>query len=103
MADVLNVLANLTIVAGYLLVPAIWLPYLPLTRFVRASGTLFFATCAITHIGMAFGWTHFGWMLVNHVIQAIAVMCFVLGFGKHLHAAATRKEALRMAAEKRLM
>lgn len=77
---VLNTVANILIVAGYVMVPMTVLRYLPLTRNVRIAGTFFFVTCALTHFSMAFGFTHAGWMVVNHVVQAFSVLWFVLGF-----------------------
>ncbi len=96
MGGVLNLLSNLVIVAGYLLVPALWLPYLPLTKPVLISGAVFFFTCALTHLGMAFHVDHLsGWMLVNHAVQAFAVMGFVAGFGQLLREAHRRQAELR--------
>ena len=88
----LNTVANIVIVAGYVLVPLTVLRYLPLTRNVRIAGTFFFTTCALTHLSMAFGYTHSGWMVVNHVIQALSVVWFVLGFWLLLRAALERAE-----------
>ena len=85
MTDVLNLVSNLVIVLGYALVPVTWLRHLPLTRPVLVSGVVFFATCAITHVAMAFDIAHHRhWLLVNHISQAVAVMLFVLGFGRLL-------------------
>ncbi len=91
MADSVNLVANLLIVVGYLLVPVVWMPYLPLTLPVKAAGTVFFATCALTHLGMAFGFVHSGWMVVNHVVQAIAVLAFVTGFARLLRKASPHR------------
>lgn len=77
---VLNSAANLIIVAGYLLVPFTVLRYLPLTRWVLVAGAFFFVTCAITHLSMAFGFEDSDAMVVNHVVQALSVVWFVLGF-----------------------
>ncbi len=85
----INAVANLAIVVGYVLVPLLWLPYLPLTRSVLYAGVVFFVTCAMTHLAMAFGFVHSPWMTVNHVIQAAAVLTFVLGFGRLLRRAST--------------
>lgn len=76
----LNVVANLIIVYGYLLVPFTVLRFLSLTVPVMVSGVFFFVTCAITHLSMALGFQHSRWMVVNHVVQAIAVVWFVLAF-----------------------
>lgn len=80
----LNLVANLLIVAGYILVPVFWLPYLPLTRPVLYAGVIFFFTCAITHLAMALGFEHRAWMVFNHVVQAVAVFVFVIGFSRLL-------------------
>lgn len=79
-AQVVNLVANLVIVLGYVLVPFTVLRYLPLSVQVRVAGLFFFLTCAMTHVSMAFGWQHDGWMVVNHVVQAAAVVWFVLSF-----------------------
>lgn len=88
-----NVFANVVIVAGYFLVPFTVLRYLPLTRRVRFAGTLFFVTCALTHLSMAFGVAFSGLMVFNHVVQAGAVVWFVLGFWLLLRTAMHRAEA----------
>jgi hypothetical protein len=94
MGGLFNTAANLIIVTGYLLVPALWLPWLPLQRWVLLSGSVFFLTCAITHLGLAFHARHdAGWMQVNHVVQAVAVMGFVSGFGRQLRKAHERGKA----------
>lgn len=96
---VLNMLANLVIVGGYLLVPFTVLKYLPLSLSVRCAGAIFFLTCAFTHLAMAFGFEHKPAMLLNHVIQAGSVVWFVLGFWLLLRAAMARVEAQRHADE----
>ncbi len=86
--DEINTLANVAIVIGYVLVPFLWLPHLPLTRPVLISGTVFFLTCAITHLALALHADHGGrWLLLNHILQAGAVLAFVLGFGRMLRRA----------------
>lgn len=90
-----NMVANLVIVAGYLLVPFTVLRYLPLTLLIRLAGSLFFVTCAITHVSMAFGFSGSKWMVVNHSVQAVSVVWFVLGFWRLLRAALHRAEAKR--------
>ncbi len=92
-AAVLNTVAILVIVGGYVLVPFTVLRYLPLTRRVRVAGTFFFVTCAITHLAMAFGFQHSAWMVLNHVVQAGAVVWFVLTFWSLLRRALARAEA----------
>ncbi len=91
MGGILNTTANIVIVCGYLLVPALWLPWLPLKRWVLLAGAVFFLTCALTHLALAFDLSHTSeWMVVNHVVQAISVMLFVTGFGSQLRAAHNR-------------
>lgn len=89
---VLNLIANLVIVAGYVVVPFTVLRYLPLSLSVRCAGAIFFVTCAMTHLSMAFGFAHEPSMVVNHVIQAASVVWFVLGFWLLLRAALARAE-----------
>lgn len=93
--DALNAASNIVIVLGYVLVPFTVLRYLPLTRWVRLSGAFFFVTCALTHLSMAFGFEDSSWMLVNHVVQALAVVWFVLGFWLLLREALSRAEEKR--------
>lgn len=91
-AATLNLIANLVIVAGYVLVPFTVLRYLPLSWNVQISGTFFFTTCAITHLAMAFRFEHHWSMVANHVIQAVSVVWFVLGFWHLLREATRRNE-----------
>lgn len=93
--DALNAASNIVIVLGYLLVPFTVLRYLPLTRWVRVSGAFFFVTCAFTHLSMAFGFEDSSWMLANHVVQALAVLWFVVGFWLLLREALSRAEGKR--------
>ncbi len=90
-ADWINLVANLAIVIGYVLVPFTVLRYLPLTRTVLVSGSFFFGLCALTHVAMAFGFTHTLLMVWVHVAQAVAVIAFVLGFHRLLRDAGRRR------------
>ncbi|MEU1761319.1 hypothetical protein [Micromonospora sp. NPDC005652] len=93
LAAVLNIVANLVIVAGYVLVPFTVLRRLPLTRNVLAAGTLFFTTCAATHLAMAANATGSPLMVANHVLQAASVIWFVIAFSLLLRAAHRRRPA----------
>ncbi len=84
---IINSVANLVIVAGYLIVPFTVLRELPLTVSVKLAGALFFITCAITHASMAFNFQHRNLMVSNHIVQAMAVLWFVLGFYRLLRRA----------------
>lgn len=85
----LEVLANLTIVAGYLAVPLTALRLIPMSWRNRIAGVTFFVTCATTHVYMALAPADlhggpksgalFWFMLANHFVQAVAVWTFVLG------------------------
>jgi len=92
---ILNTVANLGIVAGYLIVPFTVLRRLPLTRFVRISGVVFFVTCATTHAAMAFGVERTAGLVANHVVQAGAVWCFVVGFARLVQQAERARRARR--------
>lgn len=91
----LSILANLGIVAGYLIVPATALRLVPMRVRTRIAGCVFFVTCAITHAFMAFANDHgvqnavFWFMLANHVVQAVAVWAFVLGLAAEVRLAVT--------------
>lgn len=73
----LSFITNLVIAAGYFGIPVTWLPYMRLNRPMLATGMVFFLTCALTHLAMAFGLEHTWWMTVVHVIQAVSVVAFV--------------------------
>ena len=94
-SDMVDAVANVIIVVGYVIVPFTVLRYLPLTASVKTAGTLFFLTCALTHLGMAFDQHDALWMVVNHVVQAVAVVWFVIGFWLLLRAALRRVAARR--------
>lgn len=80
---VVFVLANLVIVAGYVIVPFTLLGRkVPMTRPVRIAGILFFATCALTHLSMALFWPLWWALVASHVVQACSVWYFVLGFSR---------------------
>jgi hypothetical protein len=86
--------ANLIIVAGYLSVPFLVLPHLPLTRRVLVFGAGFFAGCAGSHAWMAFDHMHSHWLAfwtVWHVIQAACTWLFILYFRSMLKAAQNRR------------
>ncbi len=95
MVGAFNILFNLAIVAGYVCVPILWLPYLPLTKTVLAGGVIFFLTCAISHLGMAFHFQHnTAMVVVNHGLQAVSVFVFIFGFSKMLRDAHRKKADL---------
>ncbi len=93
-AATLNAFANLAIVGGYFLVPFTVLRRLPLTRFVQIAGVIFFGTCGLTHLAMAVNGEHHWLLIANHVVQAGAVWCFVVGFAR-LVTDANRRRAHR--------
>jgi hypothetical protein len=81
-----NVAVNLLIVFGYVLVPFTVMRYLELTTSVSIAGMLFFFTCAMTHLSMAFQFSGEKFMVFNHAIQAVSVVWFVVGFWQVLRA-----------------
>lgn len=93
-AGTLFAIANLIIVAGYLAVPLLVLPYLPLSRAVLIAGVGFFLGCAGTHAWMAASHHHTNlWWTAEHVLQAICTWAFILLFRADLrraHALRTR-------------
>ncbi len=99
----LNLVSNLAIVGGYLLVPPLVLPYLRLSVPIVVAGALFFITCAVTHLALAFGEhnVHAWWMVVNHVVQAVSVVTFILGFGRLLRRAHERARGMPDSQEQR--
>jgi hypothetical protein len=83
--------ANVAIVTGYLSVPFLVLPYLPLTRKVQLLGAGFFIGCAGTHGWMAvMGHDGLAWMLW-HVVQAFCTWGFILTFRASLRRAQLRR------------
>jgi hypothetical protein len=88
------VVANIAIVGGYVVVPFTLLGRrMPMTRRVRFAGILFFATCAVTHLSMAFFWPLWWPIVAGHVLQACAVWYFVLGFSRLIAEAEVRRMA----------
>lgn len=86
------VISNLAIVAGYIAVPFTLLGRkMPMTRHVRIAGIFFFATCAVTHLSMAFWWPVTWLLIVNHTAQACAVWYFVIGFSRLIREAEVRR------------
>lgn len=80
----LNVAADLAICAGFVLVPLTWFRCLPMTRPVRVAGLLFFLSGAVMRLAFAFGFEHSRAITVVHLVQAVAVIWFVLGFWRLL-------------------
>lgn len=96
----LFILANLVIVAGYVLVPFTLLGRrMPMTRPVRIAGILFFATCALTHLSMAMFWPLWWMLVVSHIVQACAVWYFVLGFSRLIRDAEVKRRTRTVPAE----
>jgi hypothetical protein len=101
--DQLSILNNIGIVAGYMIVPATALRFIPVSNWVRAAGVGFFLTCAITHVYMSSTVDHhngertwvFWVMMVNHQVQVIALWTFLLGLSSAVRAAiSTRRQRL---------
>jgi|ERR1043165_3067628 hypothetical protein len=93
------VIANLAIVSGYVVVPFTLLGRrMPMTLRVRAAGILFFGTCAITHLAMALFWPLWPALILSHVLQAIAVWYFVIGFSRLIGEAEVRRRRRSSAA-----
>lgn len=85
---ILNTITNLGITLGYLLCAVAVLPYVSVSRWwIKVSGILFFVTCGITHASMGLGSVvgdhsivfHSAPMIINHIIQVVAVWVFVAG------------------------
>lgn len=91
--------ANIVIVCGYLAVPFLVLPYLPLTRLVTVCGSGFFLGCAGSHAWMAFCMHHsmhwFGFWAGWHCLQALCTWGFILGFRSMLKEAQGRRRGPR--------
>jgi hypothetical protein len=92
-AHTLFVVANLAIAAGYLSVPFLVLPYLPISRAVLIAGAGFFLGCMGSHLWMAYGHgQHTNWFwTAEHLVQAACTWAFILLFRHHLR----RAHALR--------
>ncbi|WP_250029826.1 hypothetical protein [Paractinoplanes maris] len=87
--------ANIVIVCGYIAVPFLVLPYLPLTRSVKLLASGFFLGCSGSHLWMAFmgdgNWFWTGW----HLAQAVCTWGFILGFRRMLKEAQGRRRGGR--------
>ncbi len=92
-AHILFVVANLVIAAGYLSVPLLVLPYLPISRGALLTGAGFFLGCMGSHLWMAFsGVHHADWIwTTEHALQAACTWAFILIFRGDLR----RAHALR--------
>ncbi len=88
-AQTVFVVANLAIAAGYLSVPFLVLPYLPISRAALLAGGGFFLGCMGTHLWMAFGDSHHtNWFwTAEHLIQATCTWAFILLFRQNLQQA----------------
>lgn len=84
--------ANTLIAAGYVSVPFLVLPYLPLTRLVTVFGAGLFGGCALTHLYMITVHPHASpvWVWL-HLLQAICTWGFVLAFRHMLRRAQQRR------------
>lgn len=80
----LNVAADLVIFAGFVLMPFTWFRLLPLTLSVRLAGILFFLSSAVTRLAFALGFEHSHGITAVRLVQAVAVIWFVLGFWRLL-------------------
>lgn len=74
-----HLILALIIASAYLAIPFTALrrlsQYLPMKA--RVGGTLFFITCALTHLAIA-GHVHENkWMILNDLVQAVAVITFI--------------------------
>ena len=80
--DQVHILLSLVIMAGYMTVPFTVLRRIPLPRITQVSGLCFFATCAITHVGLAVGVHDSPWFVLNDLIQAVSVITFIVTLSK---------------------
>ena len=100
-AGQLYVLANLVIAAGYLAVPLLVLPFLPLRRATLVFGAVFFLGCTGSHLDMVldvlFRWGHHppvDWVDTTwHIAQAVGTWGFIVLFRTELAKAQRLLEA----------
>jgi hypothetical protein len=90
-ASLLFQASNVAIVAGYLSIPFLVLPYLPLPRRIQLVGAGFFIGCAGTHVWMSV-MGHDSWLwALWHLVQAGCTWGFILGFRSTLRSAHLRR------------
>jgi len=109
----LFIVANILIMLGYFFICFAVVPYMVITRlYTRISGSIFFATCAVTHAEHAYHAlerTTYGFhdgslsplMTGNHVVQAISVITFVVGLYRQFALPEKRKRKAAAALESR--
>lgn len=65
--------------------------YLPRAAWI--GGSLFFLTCAITHVGIAAGFHNSPWMILNDLVQAASSITFIASLSKMVGFAMRRRAA----------
>jgi hypothetical protein len=101
-----SILWNVGIVAGYMIVPATALRFIPVKPWVRVAGVGFFLTCSITHVYMGVphsnhdtgrDWVFYA-MWWNHLLQVVSLWMFLFGLSSAVRAALrTRRRRRRTA------
>ncbi len=89
----LHLLLALVIAAAYLSVPFTALRRLAelLPKTAVVSGSMFFLTCAITHLGIAAGFHESHWMVLNDFVQAVSVITFIASLSRVVSRAMHRR------------
>ena len=65
--------------------------YLP--RAAQIGGSLFFITCAITHLAIAAGFHDSHWMIANDAVQAASSITFIASLSRMVGFAMRRRDA----------
>lgn len=75
--DAVHIGLALIIMAAYVAIPFTALRRIPLPMNAKVAGSLFFITCAITHLGIAAGFHNNPWMVLNDFVQAVSSASFI--------------------------
>ena len=90
--DQIHILLALVIMGAYLSIPFTALRRLPMPRRTRVFGSLFFITCAITHLALAMGFHDSQWMILSDLVQAVASIGFIYSVSQIVEYALRRAE-----------
>lgn len=93
--DQVHIALALGIAAAYIIVPFTALHRLPVTHVTQISGSLFFATCAITHLSIACGFHGSHWLVLADAVQLVSITVFVVSLNRIVTAAFERRRVRR--------
>lgn len=76
----IDVIANIVVIIGFWLLPLTWWRLLSPSPHIMLSGMVLFVTSGFSRLADLAGADNQKLTVVNHVVQAVAITWFVLGF-----------------------